>query len=472
MRIPSIEFFHIDDLFLDEGNYRFAAAADQTECIAKILGTNPASLHNLMESIALDDLGEPLLAYRPAGAHQATVLDGNRRLAAMKLLHDPSRAPNNATAERARRLAGERNFLFDSIQAQVSDNKAIIAKTVFERHAGAQGIGRIGWNALAAARFRMDNESEDQDWRAMALLVELERSVPRIEAFVDSGKYSHDIFRRIVRRLIANNIIDKGIFHATQQRLSQRPPQGSKEAALEICAEMLDEMAAGNIHLSRQKDSSGYASEANIDALIKARYPDRGAPAGHGSAPPKSEPAASDGVIEPHDTTRPQEGDASTTSSEDPPAPRRVSDALRIAESATIKRLLDEGGHKKLANLYKSLTAIFLGPNPVLMWVGAWSFLESLGARLTTSKNRFDWLIQKTNVYVKTDGVFEDKGTLRTAITRIRDEGNSNKHDGLRYTMDGRQIAIEFQALEGFMIWLLQQQAESSTGEGSGSNSA
>ena len=379
----------------------------------------------------------------------------------MKLLHEPDRAPNDATAQRAKRLSAKRVLPFDAIQAQVSDDKAILAKTVFERHAGAQGIGRIGWNALAAARFRMDHASDDQDWRAMALLVELERTVPRIEAFVDSPKYSHDVFRRIVRRLLANDVLDKRIFHATEPRLSQRPPQGSKEAALSICTDLLDEMAAGKIHLSRNRTEGCYADEASLDALIRNRYASRSPAPAPEKDPPDDRPSApAEGGSNSRQGTAPQPSDdlVQNTPSDDPPPARRPSDAPKIPYSATIAQLLEDGRHAKLANLYKSLTTLFPGPNPVLMWVGAWSFLESLGARLTTSNNRFDWLISKTRDYVQGPGKSENKGSLQTAIKRIQDEGNSNKHDAQRYTMDGRQLAIEFQTLEGFIIWLLRQQ--------------
>ena len=63
MRFPKIETFNIDDLDLDESNPRFGVAPDQAGCINAI-ASSADSFKKLMRSVAIDDLGEPLLVLK------------------------------------------------------------------------------------------------------------------------------------------------------------------------------------------------------------------------------------------------------------------------------------------------------------------------------------------------------------------------------------------------------------------------
>ena len=155
MRFEIIEYYNVDNLDLDEGNYRFGKAKDQNLCINKIYNSNKEYFLNLMKSIAEDDLGEPLLVYiDPEG--QNIVLDGNRRLSAIKILHNPELAPDQNLKNKAKLLKEKTKFNFSKILAQASTSKSLIYKTVYERHAAGKGRARIAWSALASARFRFE----------------------------------------------------------------------------------------------------------------------------------------------------------------------------------------------------------------------------------------------------------------------------------------------------------------------------
>ncbi len=64
MHFKTLDTFHVDELLLDEGNYRFSKADDQADCLDKIFSASPTNFRNMMRSIAEDDLGELLLVYQ------------------------------------------------------------------------------------------------------------------------------------------------------------------------------------------------------------------------------------------------------------------------------------------------------------------------------------------------------------------------------------------------------------------------
>src|SRR4051812_31299685 len=131
MRFNEVKKFKVDDLLLDQGNYRFKEAEDQKSCVVKIYSANPAYFKNLMSSIAEDDLGELLLVYKDGKKN--IVLDGNRRLAALKVLSNPQEfSPSPAVKEHADSLLKAQAVDLTNIFAQVSDDKQLIYKTVYE----------------------------------------------------------------------------------------------------------------------------------------------------------------------------------------------------------------------------------------------------------------------------------------------------------------------------------------------------
>ena len=265
MRFGDTQEFSIDDLLLDEGNYRFRKASDQQACIEKIYSSNPTYFSNLMTSIAEDDLGELLLVYLHDG--EAVVLDGNRRTAAIKVLRNPDLAPTSALKKKAERLASATNFDFDRIQAQVSEHQDKIYQTVYERHASGNGSRRLSWSAIAAARFRFDQKilDDNTNWHATALIFALEAKNSGISDFIDSKDYSHEVFTRVVRAAISKGIISKSIFSDKDMRIKNQPKK-QIEVALKMAQVFLDAIQSKELSLSRKGDS--YADANKIDEFL------------------------------------------------------------------------------------------------------------------------------------------------------------------------------------------------------------
>lgn len=211
LRFANIQTFSIDELLLDEANYRFTKAEDQKACVKKIYEMNKQYFKGLMKSIAEDDLGETLLVYTNEQGENI-VADGNRRLSALKVLYDDDYAPEEQVKVYVQELREANMLNFTSIQAQVSSNKELVAKTVHERHSGGgNGTRRQDWKAYANARFGFDNKvGDDKEWYIMALLVKTEEECPELE--INSAIFAYETYRRIVRTALAKKRISENIF--------------------------------------------------------------------------------------------------------------------------------------------------------------------------------------------------------------------------------------------------------------------
>src|SRR5450755_1735892 len=152
----------IDSLDLDLGNPRIVRATDQRDAMQKILKEQGAKLVNLAESIAANGLNpmDRFLVVRSDKASKFIVLEGNRRVLAMKLLKSAPLVNDleMSDAFRKRLLAAGATFKLANVEPldcfEVADRAEGI-EWIIRRHTGENaGRGIVDWSGLAAARFR------------------------------------------------------------------------------------------------------------------------------------------------------------------------------------------------------------------------------------------------------------------------------------------------------------------------------
>lgn len=472
MRFEIIDYYGVDDLSLDEGNYRFGKAKDQNLCISKIYNSNKSYFINLMTSIAEDDLGEPLLVYIDAEG-QKIVLDGNRRLSAIKVLNCPEIAPDQSLKNKAKSLKEKTKFDFSKILAQASTSKPLIYKTVYERHAAGKGRARISWSALAAARFRFENEvdTEEQEWYSIAMIFDVEAGNPDVSDYIDSAKYSHEVFRRIFSAAVSKGIISKSIFSDKDKKIKKTANKSLLDDAREKTLKFIQFMRAGNISLSRKGDT--YADSERIEkylsgfTILSENLSGNDSKAGDnvtdGIKPTLSEdhgePSADEAVL-PGNPTDKDKQEITNENSEDigneDASINLYTIKTRIEESSDVVKRLNQLDSKKLSQLYYSLCKIYLSRHPSLMLVGAWSFFETLASELGKDANTSfeSYLKSKVNNW------FSDKRqklSCRQSLTFIADEGNSIKHHAIFHNIDARPLAMHFDVLEKLLVKALDE---------------
>ena len=500
MRFNTIEDFKVESLKLDEGNYRFLQANDEDDCIYKIFTGNRPYFKNLVESIAVDDLGEPLLVYKdPNGSN--IVLDGNRRAAAIKVLFEPERAPTRQLQKFTEEMASKTDFDFDNIQAQVSSDKELILKTVYERHAAGQGKSRIDWNALAAAKFRFDTEkSEKHDWYGMALIMELEAIDPAKTEYVYTKAFSFEVFRRLIRAGVSKGHFAGRLFAKNGKRLVKRHKKDLQDA-IDLVCRLLEKMQSKKISLSR---SETFADKNKIDELYAELFPrheeqvedqDDDTSEGEGNDDKDDadqeeadgdEPPGNGANDDSFDSDTDAGGDGSPAPSEDEddtegsedgePGEDKTEDEDQILldeegeeeinvdatkpksikKSNAVAKRLNELGSFKLSALYRSMIELKFSRHSAAVTICAWAFWETLARNLgMDDKTSFDsFLNGKINIWYSARG---EKNSMKQSLKYISDEGNCNKHCRLFVTMNAEPLTVHFQVLEPLLIKCLDE---------------
>lgn len=473
MRFDTIDTFKVDELLLDKGNYRFRRADSQPDCIDKIFSSSPTSFRNMMKSISEDDLGDLLLVYLDPEAGPI-VYDGNRRLSAIKVLYDPDLIDDRKTQTEAKALREKTNFNFDKIRAQVSSDRNLVLKTVYERHAGGKGISQISWTALANATFRFDEGmiQKGDYWYDLALLLELNSREHEAARFVYSKKYSHDVFRRIIRSAVQLEVIPEALFSKRNLRVNQTPKK-RLDQAMEIVVEFLRAMEAGELTLARDET---FADKKKVVEYLTKFVPTKKSPDKSSENQESEDKNAEDGEKAGGDpdvpggssvNSNPSEGASSSqplnsgggeTASKTPiKIGVDIKTPTRIESSDAVVILLNELGSTKLSSLYKSFLNVSLKENPALVMIGAWAFWEtisrSLGANDGTSFESF--LNGRINNWFK-DLDKGKKSSLRRALKEISEEGNCNKHCAIYFSPDAFKLDVHFKVLEPLLIKCLE----------------
>jgi hypothetical protein len=147
----------ISEILLDTGNPRIRDGSDQADCITRILRKED-HLKSLMADIAKNGLTTAPILVKPHD-NKYVVMDGNRRITALKLLNEPNLYPNtqlkNFTTALKQKYA---NNIISNVDVLASTNIDAIAQEILSRHDGEQGgAGQVNWNAYLRTIFLMNN---------------------------------------------------------------------------------------------------------------------------------------------------------------------------------------------------------------------------------------------------------------------------------------------------------------------------
>ena len=159
----------IDELLLDQENPRLGTTGSQSEALAGIVALSPEYFRNLMASIRDDGLdpGDSLYVVRSEDNEDFVVLEGNRRLSALKVLCNPDLLAGtdlgeSVTKPLAREATGFDRTGVEPIRCVRFDDREEANDWIRRRHTGvAGGEGRIRWKPLDIQRFASDYTTID-----------------------------------------------------------------------------------------------------------------------------------------------------------------------------------------------------------------------------------------------------------------------------------------------------------------------
>lgn len=143
-----------DMLLLDQRNPRHVPVETQAAALRVMLSSLPEKIKNLALHLAENGPSpiDSLLVLPENG--RFVVLEGNRRLAAMKLLHEPDLVQDHGLTQTFRDIADRVNQLPSTFSCVVADSREEAQKWQELRHGGEQGgIGIVRWGSEASQRF-------------------------------------------------------------------------------------------------------------------------------------------------------------------------------------------------------------------------------------------------------------------------------------------------------------------------------
>ena len=135
----------IDELLLDQENPRLGATGSQSEALAGIVALSPEYFRNLMASIRDDGLdpGDSLYVVRSDDNDEDfVVLEGNRRLSALKVLSNPDLLAGTDLAESVTKPLVREATGFDREQCRADPLRSIRRSRGGERLDQATTHGR------------------------------------------------------------------------------------------------------------------------------------------------------------------------------------------------------------------------------------------------------------------------------------------------------------------------------------------
>jgi len=145
------------DILLDTRNPRIRDGSDQADCITRILRKED-QLKALMRDIAEHGLTTMPILVKPKN-EKWVVMDGNRRITALKLLNNPSLCPIEGLKPFIEFLHSKyKSNILKTVDVLYSSDDNAIAREVLARHSGAQGgAGQLNWNAYMRTVFQIHN---------------------------------------------------------------------------------------------------------------------------------------------------------------------------------------------------------------------------------------------------------------------------------------------------------------------------
>lgn len=163
----------IEDLLLDHENPRLGSVISQPDALRELVELSVRNFEGMMESVKVNGLDPGDLFFlvdesAETGIDGYTVVDGNRRLAALKVLREPAllvgAGLSESTVKRLRTMA-------DGFDPSVDGDKRLCVifpdreeadAWILRRHGrGMAGEGRIPWGPLEIQRFQGDRSVLD-----------------------------------------------------------------------------------------------------------------------------------------------------------------------------------------------------------------------------------------------------------------------------------------------------------------------
>jgi hypothetical protein len=278
------------DLMLDGQNPRHTATTGQREAIEALFDGEPQKLIELAKDIVehgVSPIDTTLVLKR---GNSYTVLEGNRRLAVLKLLSNPDLAPTEALRKRFRDLSQDVHIPHD-IRCAVVVSREEGRHWIELRHTGERGgAGVVPWSAEATNRFAGRRGSQAD--KALIVVDAIEK------AFPDNQKLQEDLAKARKNRLttFGRLVSDPSVREQLGIEIDETtvylhyPPKQAERAFARILSDLADNLTVSDLKTKEQRKQ--YVGKTRDDLPNPADYRSTATPLQRETPkpPPKKKP--------------------------------------------------------------------------------------------------------------------------------------------------------------------------------------
>lgn len=155
------QWINLVDLQLDTQNYRFERVNSQREAIVRMIDDQGDKLANLAEDICLRGLNPSdtiIVCQHSESIDGYIVLEGNRRITALKLLNTPSIIGDENDSLRRKFVKLNEKYSREipkRVECVIVPDRKTADLWIYRKHGGQQdGIGTVTWNAQQIQRYK------------------------------------------------------------------------------------------------------------------------------------------------------------------------------------------------------------------------------------------------------------------------------------------------------------------------------
>lgn len=279
--MPKNKSIPIVDLIVNTENYRFESLSSQKEAVDRMIENQGMKLYNLAKHIAENGLNpNKKIQVSPSSIDDKkfVVLEGNRRVIALKLLSTPDMIDDgldDALKNKFKQLHdSHKNDLITEVECVVYDTPAEADKWIKIEHTGEnEGVGVVSWNKFQEDRFNEKIYGKSSvALQVVNLLIGATQVPPEIKAQLKDLKLTNlsrlmddpDV-RKFLGIEITNNVI--------QSRVSK---DEVIKGLIQVAKDLLDpSFTVKNIYRKEDREAylKGFEVSSKPNTSVKARRP-------------------------------------------------------------------------------------------------------------------------------------------------------------------------------------------------------
>lgn len=419
----------LDRIFLDLENPRHEPYETQGEVIDYLC--KHENILPLAKDIAANGLNPieqfALIPDTDSGSDPATyfVAEGNRRICALKLLHDPDLAP--AKVRKSFEQAAKNWGGVSPLPCVVFEDRDAVDLWLTRIHDGEQeGMGRRKWSSDQSQRHSGSSKNK------VALeILDYAENAGLISSDDRKGKLT-TVSRYVTKKPVQEAL---GIDASNLDDIKRTKSKADFDLLL---GKFLGDLQSGHVN-SRVNGADAFKAYAREVSAVQTSGADD---------------------ISPQSLNKGTNGTGGGSK-------RRRRVAIKSPVTLPFEHEIMDGlkGLKshKLTNLYDSICSVPLNPHAPLISVGMWAFFESLSAKAgRNAETDFPSFFSKSRL--QNYGLSTGKGdkAISDALRRVSTSGDVTKHDGTAAMFNGDQLANDMETLKNLTIKCIEEAASKS----------